>query len=1370
MKRILFLESKESFMYILDSLSRKFDEILYLTDYAIPRSDLTEELQVEYNLRIPESAYTRDVTKDSIPKIKVSNFNKVPWVKLKDVELEDDTCYFLVGKDVWYYLRDLHKCHIGLRSTNLDWQVPHLTPFSMGSSKFVLCHSLTDEYAKNHLTYFFDDEVMKETVKPLSNSKTLSNYNDIIRALDWSINQDKGVYFGLDYETDGLYAYDRYDDLVVIGVGLATLEYGFYLEFRYLTEDELLSVKSKYKEFLDIHSSHCIVFNIDFELRITRLFLGDWAIYEFIDADVWRIMYGDQIGYSKKLVPSNSKSGPNMVEIKVNRDQRWSLKYTAQKYLKVPSWDNEFEEIGTLLYPIFKGYGIDNIDDFLTIEPISNIIHGLVDKGLVSESEMSKRLKDLCKFKNYRSLESLQNLFPELDESLVTELDSYINGTQDKERILSHPNWKKFESTYPQFKDELRGLINNPRFHKNEFSLQPSELVGKYCILDSYYTLMIHCKNMDIDYFNKDTNTVADAPWLSTTKVVDIFNSNKVLGGILAMTGLYKSNSKRARYLDIEHRVRIFSNYISAVGFHSLTVMKNKLDPHPSEKDLHSLFIYGLKKNLNLNDYIRLSKELLKDLYLEGVDYNWNSRKAEEILGDYHTEVLDILLSFYPKGFNNASAYSRSVNIHKEIGALFMNIWESQGLDPEYKWEVCLPYYQSYSKIAKSQKILDELDTFSIKGLHINEILKLDSFSFIKDSELRTYKFDESGLSVMKKEFFDINSNNEIELGMLTELWKPYKVLLTLFSPFEFQDEIKSANIFDMSDDIDTKIVKFHAFMGNVLNNYEQPELPTWQSARDYAVTKGFSSELQNPDLSDMEIPIQVIAYINSVISADLNSKYGISKALMDQYFWFSSIDEEMIKTKKAWLLDAKHASPMSYKNWMQEASVLGRLQDSLLYDDYNSMKTSNGFETCDLDCSTYLSYPKLATAFKMYRKYDKLGQYLTGQLVDSDHRLVGEGEDGVPKLSYLTPEDRHNNVAGDSVKMYPRYEIMQKFTKRNSSGIHTVPSRSEVKGVIIAPEDKLLVYTDISSMELRGIASISRDEVMLDYFEKGFDIYTEAAYAYHHDFLGKDRTKESIRKEFRTTYKTGVISTIYTAGDATLSEAYECKLHEVREIKNAIFTKFKRLYEWQQEQLNWNKLNRGFIKTFIGDIRKSYAQDHKQDKQAINSDVQGTCSLIATAGFKNIITSGLRKKMRILPAIIVHDAIIAYAMAKDIELLYDHYQDSFYQYLSDNYGFKFPFDLEIACSYFEKTTLSKGNGEREFNISGTNRAIRDVLTRVYNHGKRFEFLDEDISLDVINSRVNDKFNVIEQYVKSGGQGSFERDFSYGSYGIRFID
>lgn len=131
------------------------------------------------------------------------------------------------------------------------------------------------------------------------------------------------------------------------------------------------------------------------------------------------------------------------------------------------------------------------------------------------------------------------------------------------------------------------------------------------------------------------------------------------------------------------------------------------------------------------------------------------------------------------------------------------------------------------------------------------------------------------------------------------------------------------------------------------------------------------------------------------------------------------------------------HANPFCYKNWMLSVGMLGKLHDNLAIGDIDSWETTDKFAIADFDVNSDHAFVQIAMAFKFNRRYNKLSQYLDGQLVNDDDRVIGVGSDGVPMLEKLTPEQKLNSVAGDNVRMFPRYDIMQKSTKRNSSGIH---------------------------------------------------------------------------------------------------------------------------------------------------------------------------------------------------------------------------------------------------------------------------------------------------------------------------------------------
>lgn len=135
-----------------------------------------------------------------------------------------------------------------------------------------------------------------------------------------------------------------------------------------------------------------------------------------------------------------------------------------------------------------------------------------------------------------------------------------------------------------------------------------------------------------------------------------------------------------------------------------------------------------------------------------------------------------------------------------------------------------------------------------------------------------------------------------------------------------------------------------------------------------------------------------------------------------------------------------------------------------------------------------------------------------------------------------------------------------------------------------------------------------------------------------------------------------------------------------------------------------------------------------------------------------------------------MEDAIIAYALSKDIELIYSHYTTNFLDYLKNNYGFNFPYEIEIACNYYNKVTLSRGKEPRQYTLSGTNISNFEVIERCLENGKKIKFLDPDVTLESIHASINNNNHLYRQFQMGGGAVSFDRDFSYGSYNIEFID
>lgn len=140
----------------------------------------------------------------------------------------------------------------------------------------------------------------------------------------------------------------------------------------------------------------------------------------------------------------------------------------------------------------------------------------------------------------------------------------------------------------------------------------------------------------------------------------------------------------------------------------------------------------------------------------------------------------------------------------------------------------------------------------------------------------------------------------------------------------------------------------------------------------------------------------------------------------------------------------------------------------------------------------------------------------------------------------------------------------------------------------------------------------------------------------YHVGILKKDTTYAEVRKTYRDPYKVGVIATIYNAGDYTLANSYGIPVHEVPAVTGSLFSQFTRLKEWQTEQLDYAKANDGRIRTWLGDVRK-LADASRVKFQAVNLDIQGSCSILGGLAFGNLFVEANKKKMLLAPAISVH-------------------------------------------------------------------------------------------------------------------------------------
>lgn len=450
-----------------------------------------------------------------------------------------------VGRIAHDYLKK--KVDFGLRNTNtlLDCtRLPQLKLTELNSSiVFIERLDNSEEVVKNIKNYF-----NPQMTTPIVKDPRLNFFNTIDSAIDVlsKMANYKGD-IGMDFETSAL---SDDPDMEVIGVGLALSDRGCYIDWRLLKLEDEKRFESEFlpafKRLLDKKHREIIVFNYSFEMQVCyRLFQ---VHYKFIDSGIYRRIDGLHEGYN------------------------WSLKYTAQYYLKVGNWDADYDKLMKKL----------TADELI-----------LKDRGY-------------------------------LEATLEAETD------YDRKTILEFLKW--YDLGY-----------------QSEFTVIPTSLIGKYCILDAYYTLKIHeLKKMEY-----------------SDLCIDVFNANNKFAARITPPLLNVELADRFTHESYDKWIK----YSLILAFYYLdksitTLKKSKVQAYnKSSKSIQKL----LNKRYNLTSVYYLGKDFLMDVFEEGADDNLNTGLLYELFGSSYLLFAETLTTILPKDWT-WDGISRKRNIITAVG------------------------------------------------------------------------------------------------------------------------------------------------------------------------------------------------------------------------------------------------------------------------------------------------------------------------------------------------------------------------------------------------------------------------------------------------------------------------------------------------------------------------------------------------------------------------------------------------------------------------------------------------------------------------------------------------------------------------------
>ena len=245
--------------------------------------------------------------------------------------------------------------------------------------------------------------------------------------------------------------------------------------------------------------------------------------------------------------------------------------------------------------------------------------------------------------------------------------------------------------------------------------------------------------------------------------------------------------------------------------------------------------------------------------------------------------------------------------------------------------------------------------------------------------------------------------------------------------------------------------------------------------------------------------------------------------------------------------------------------------------------------------------------------------------------------------------------------RVHTSFNQMRTSTGRLSSSdpnLQNIPVRGElgreIRRAFIAPPASILLSGDYSQIDLRALAHLSQDALLLQTFERGEDIHTATAAQL---FAVETAAVTGDMRRFAKTINFGVI---YGMSGYGLEQATEFSRAEAEKFITAYFDKYagvRRYLDATREQAR----RQGYVQTILG--RRRYIPEINSanrmiregaERMAINMPVQGTSADIIKVAMLNLEKEMGARQLSSKLILQVHDELIFEVPQAEVSVMQD--------------------------------------------------------------------------------------------------------------------
>lgn len=234
------------------------------------------------------------------------------------------------------------------------------------------------------------------------------------------------------------------------------------------------------------------------------------------------------------------------------------------------------------------------------------------------------------------------------------------------------------------------------------------------------------------------------------------------------------------------------------------------------------------------------------------------------------------------------------------------------------------------------------------------------------------------------------------------------------------------------------------------------------------------------------------------------------------------------------------------------------------------------------------------------------------------------------------------------SGRLHTTYQQVVAATGRLSSidpNLQNIPIRSglgkEIRRAFVAPPDFRLIAADYSQIELRILAHLSRDRLLIDSFQSGEDVHTRTAI----EMFGPESGRTDDKRRAAKMINYGII---YGLSDYGLATRLGIERSMAKQYIREYFARYRGVQEYMDDLVSRARRDGG-ARTLLGRFRplpdltsKNYAVRAYAERMAKNTPLQGTAADImkqAMIDVQNLLDRDRDSRVRLL--LTVHDELV---------------------------------------------------------------------------------------------------------------------------------